>query len=66
MGNYLPVGWWAYRHTNGGIQLKRYFSESDLEDADESPFVQKRTGVFEACSREEAFAIAKEKLGVMK
>lgn len=49
--------WWGYRHINGNLQAKRYFSELDLEDADESPFVAKRTEVFMASSREEALKI---------
>lgn len=54
--------WWAYLHTNGQIQLKRYLSEEDLLEADESSFIQERTEPFEANNREEAEIIAKEKL----
>lgn len=46
--------WWGYRHTNGGVQAKRYFDQRDLDDARESPFCAKVTGVFLAESREEA------------
>lgn len=53
--------WWGYRHTNGSLQAKRYFDPRDLEDADESPFCAKRTGVFLAGSREEALKIIEEK-----
>ena len=56
------IRWWAYLHTNGHVQLKRYLSEEDLLEADESPFVQERTESFEANNREEAEVIAKEKL----
>lgn len=49
--------WWGYRHTNGNLQAKRYWSDDDLQDADESPFVAKRTHVFLASSREEALEI---------
>lgn len=52
--------WWGYRHTNGNIQAKRYFDRRDLEDADESPFVVKRTEVFLASGREEALKIVEE------
>jgi len=52
--------WWGYRHTNGNLQAKRYFDKRDLDDADESPFVAKRTQVFMASSREEALQIIDE------
>lgn len=52
--------WWGYRHTNGSLQAKRYWSDDDLQDADESPFVKERTGVFLASSREEALKIIDE------
>lgn len=52
--------WWGYRHTNGGIQAKRYFDQRDLDDADESPFVAKRTTPFLASGREEALKIVEE------
>lgn len=54
--------WWGYLHTNGSIQVKRYFDARDLSEARESPFVQRMTGTFEADSREEAIVIAGEKL----
>jgi hypothetical protein len=46
--------WWCYLHTNGYIQAKRYFDDRDLEDADESPFVQERSQPFEAEDRDDA------------
>lgn len=54
--------WWAYLHTSGTIQLKRFFDHRDFEDADESPFVVRRTGHFEAEDRADAMAKAKKEL----
>lgn len=53
--------WWGYIHTNGSIQVKRYFDQRDLEDAHESPFVSKVINPFEAEGRDDAIRIIKEK-----
>jgi hypothetical protein len=58
------ITWWAYLHTSGSVQIKRYFSDRDFEDADESPFVARRTGEFAADSWDEAQRRAKELLGL--
>ena len=50
----MALEWWGYLHTNGTIQVKRYFGEADLGEADESPFVAYRTCVIEAENREDA------------
>lgn len=60
------LAWWAYRHINGTIQVKRYFSREDLTEADESPFVSERTDVFHADDREAAEEKAKELLTIRK
>lgn len=57
---------WAYLHTNGTIQLKRYW-ESEiaatlLKDARESAFVVRVVGPFEADLRTEAERIARQLL----
>jgi hypothetical protein len=52
IGDNLP--WWGYIHVNGSIQVKRYFSHLDLQEASESPFVERVYGHFHAGSREEA------------
>ena len=54
--------WWAYRHINGTIQVKRYFDARDLEDARESDFVKLYTLPFDADSREDAIKIAEDLL----
>lgn len=46
--------WWAYIHENGSLQLKRFFDNRDLEEAEESPFVKDVLGTTIASSREEA------------
>ena len=46
--------WFGYRHTNGSLHTKRYFSQEDFDEANESPFVAQTTGPFEADSGDEA------------
>ena len=52
------IKWWAYLHTNGKVLVKRYFSQLDITEAQESPFVVLTHGPFEADSIEEAHDIA--------
>ena len=52
--------WWGYLHTEGTIQAKRFFSDLDLQEAQESPFVQEYYGPFEAEGREEALKILQD------
>ena len=55
--------WWGYRHTNGSIQVKRYWGDQrDLQEARESPFVKQVTSTFPAEGREDAIAKATERL----
>jgi len=56
--------WWGYLHINGSIQVKRFFDQLDIDDAEKSPFVEKITSVFEASNRDEAIRIAKQSLGL--
>lgn len=56
--------WWGYLHQNGKIHVKRFFSDIDMQDAAESPFVLAYCGPFEAFGRVEAERIATEQLGV--
>lgn len=46
--------WWGYVHKNGSIQVKRYFSKKDIDEAKESPFVTKTYGPFKAKDRIDA------------
>lgn len=54
-----PLEWWAYRHINGAMQVKRYFGMQDLDEAATSPFVKDILQPFKARNREEAAAHAK-------
>lgn len=46
--------WWGYVHVNGNIQVKRYFDQQDIEEAQESPFTSHVYGPFEAKDRDDA------------
>lgn len=54
--------WWGYLHINGSIHPKRYFGESDLAEAYESPFVKTVVHQFWAANREEALETIKKEL----
>lgn len=55
--------WWGYLHTNGNIQVKRYFGPRDISEAIESPFCEKVTGEpFYAKHRADAIEQATELL----
>lgn len=54
--------WWGYLHTNGNIQVKRFFCYEDLTEASESPFVQRVSMVVLASSRDEAVEKVKKEL----
>lgn len=58
--------WWGYLHTEGTIQLKRYFDRRDIEDANESPFCEIVIGPFYAKDREDASFILQERIGEIK
>jgi len=55
--------WWGYLHTSGTLQVKRFFSMADFEDAMDSPFVKEYYGPWECAGREEAIAKLKEEIG---
>ena len=48
------IKWWGYLHQQGTLQVKRYFSQRDIDEAKESPFVASVFGPWEVNSREEA------------
>ncbi len=54
--------WWGYLHVNGSIQVKRYFDQRDLEEAEQSDFVQFVTATFDAKDRADALQKAQELL----
>lgn len=51
--------WWGYTHANGKIQVKRYSGPLDISEAEESPFVQRTFGPFDAEDRDDAINIIK-------
>lgn len=48
------IMWWGYLHTNGHVQVKRYFDPQDLVEAYSSPFVKQVFEPFEAVDRDVA------------
>ena len=54
--------WFGYQHTNGKCFVKRFFDQLDIDEADESPFVARTFGPFEAVDNVEALEILKEKI----
>jgi len=54
--------WWGYLHTEGTIQVKRYFGPLDIKEAKESSFVARICYPFVAYSREEAVERVKKAL----
>ncbi len=58
--------WWGYLHNSGSIHARRFFSQLDIDEAGESPFVKDFFGPFEANSNEEATTILKKQFTVEK
>jgi len=58
------IQWWGYVHSNGSLQVKRYFGPEDLSEARESPFVSEVHGPWKVNSREEALEMLKKSSGV--
>lgn len=56
------IRWWAYLHTNGKVLVKRYFDFQDIVEANESPFVVKAIGPFDAIDVNDAQVKANEAL----
>lgn len=56
--------WWGYLHSNGTIQLKRWFGDHEdyTGDCENNPFVQRVVKPFPADSREDALAVISAKL----
>ena len=56
--------WWGYLHSNGIIQVKRWFGDHKdyTEDCDGNPFVLQVVQPFEAASRDEALKILKQQI----
>lgn len=56
--NTNQIMWWGYRHINGTIQVKRFFSHEDIREAKQSAFVSAVCGPFLAEGREHALRLA--------
>jgi hypothetical protein len=54
--------WWGYLHENGSLQVKRYFDPMDIQEANESPFVQVTFGPWDCENRDEAIQKLKRSL----
>ena len=61
--NSEPVLFWAYRHINGHIQVRKYYDRLGIEDALDSDFVEDVAGPYPAHNRKEAEQIAISRLG---
>ena len=49
------LAWWGYVHTNGSLQVKRWWGDQrDLQEARESDFVETTYGPFMASNRQGA------------
>lgn len=51
--------WYAYKHVNGEIHAKRFFSDEDIKEARESDFVSEVMGPIEG-TREDVLNLFKE------
>lgn len=54
--------WWGYLHISGTIQAKPYYSEQDIQEARDSPFVKRVINPFQAPDRDSALAIIEERI----
>jgi ATP-dependent Clp protease adapter protein ClpS len=56
--------WWGYLHSNGEIQVKRWFGDHKdyTDDCEGNDFVVEVVRPFAAQSREEALEILKQKM----
>ena len=46
--------WWGYQHVNDTYQVKRFFSEMDIEEALQNTFVAEVAGPIRCKDREDA------------
>jgi len=58
--------WWGYLHSNGQVQVKRWFGDVKdyTDDCYDNEFVQEVVRPFVANSREDALKIINERLGL--
>jgi hypothetical protein len=58
--------WWGYLHTDGTVHAKRYIFALDLEEAEESDFVDRVMQPFDAESSMDAVNKLREFFGLLK
>ena len=60
----MTIKWWGYLHANGSIQVKRFFSQQDIDEANDTRnhCVQRVLGPFDADNREDAKMIVQKAL----
>ena len=58
--------WWGYLHSNGSVQVKRWFGDHKdyTDDCQDNDFVQQVVRPFSADSRDEAIKIITEKVSL--
>lgn len=54
MASLNKLQWWGYLHTNKSIQVKPFYSDMDISEAQQSPFVLQVFGPFFADDRNDA------------
>jgi hypothetical protein len=61
----MGISWWGYLHSNGTIQVKRWFGDVKdyTDDCEGNDFVQQVVPPFQADTREEAVVIIRARLG---
>lgn len=62
----MNLMWWGYLHSNGSVQLKRWFGDPKdyLDDCEGNDFISQVVYPFSAGTREDALSILNTKLGV--
>lgn len=52
--------WWGYKNVNGWYNVKRYFNEEEISQAERTATIQEVSDPFEAKDRDEAMQIIKQ------
>lgn len=60
--NEIKNEWWGYLHEDGTVKIKRYFSQAEIINALESPFVKYVSGVVYANNKKEATKLISKEL----
>lgn len=60
------IQWWGYLHASGTLQVKRYFGPLDIQEAQESPFVNEVYGPWEVEHRVQAEMKLKEAIAARR